>query len=202
MFTAYSVIAQVLASITALTALRMYEVPSLCWYELGEERVLTYASAIHIRWPVCGIHHDVRIRVDREERRQRGDAGADLTVDQHAAVGGQRVVEEEVETAEVLERERQLVDRVGDRDAVLAGVGVDRVGLAARRIVELRLGGARDDALGGVEPAVDARVGGGESSKERSGGEPAVTWAIGCCPTRTSGLPSPPTAFTETAVTP
>ena len=41
-----------------------------------------------------------------------------------------------------------------------------------------------------------------ELSKESSGGEPEVTWVIGCCPTRTSGLPSPPTAFTDTAVTP
>src|SRR5579862_1720530 len=41
-----------------------------------------------------------------------------------------------------------------------------------------------------------------ELSKERSGGEPAVTWAIGCPPTSTSGLPSPPTALTETAVIP
>ena len=39
---------------TALTALRMYEVPSFCWYDSGKSDVLTYASAIHIRWPVCG----------------------------------------------------------------------------------------------------------------------------------------------------
>src|SRR5580658_5544281 len=54
MFTAYRVIAQVLASITALTALRMYEVPSSCWYDSGKFAVLTYASAIHMRCPVCG----------------------------------------------------------------------------------------------------------------------------------------------------
>ena len=52
---------------------------------------------------------------------------ADLPVDERTAVGGQRVVEEEVEATEILERERQLVDRVGDRDPDLAGVGVDRV---------------------------------------------------------------------------
>src|SRR5580704_11460341 len=54
MSTAYRVIAQVLASITALTALRMYDVPSLCWYDSGNSDDLTYASAIHMRWPVPG----------------------------------------------------------------------------------------------------------------------------------------------------
>src|SRR5580700_5546375 len=54
MSTAYSLIAQVLASITAFTALRMYDVPSLCWYASGNSEDFTYASAIHSRWPVVG----------------------------------------------------------------------------------------------------------------------------------------------------
>src|SRR5579872_3640010 len=41
-----------------------------------------------------------------------------------------------------------------------------------------------------------------ELSNDNAGGAPGVTWVIGCCPTSTSGLPSPPTAFTDTAVTP
>src|SRR5450631_1284475 len=39
---------------TALTALRMYDVPSLCWYASGKSDDLTYASAIHTRCPLEG----------------------------------------------------------------------------------------------------------------------------------------------------
>src|SRR5579859_1263917 len=52
--TAYSVVAHVLASTTTFTAFRMYDMPSLCWKDSGNRLVFTYASAIHMRWPLCG----------------------------------------------------------------------------------------------------------------------------------------------------
>ena len=194
MFTAYSVIAARLGVDHRLDGVAHVRRAVALLVRLGEERRLDVRVGDPHQVARCRVDHDVRVRVDGEERRQRGDARLDLPVDERAAVRGERVVEEEVEATEVLERERELVDRVGDRDADLAAVGVDGAVTAARRVVELRLRGARDDVLGGVQAAVDGSDRRWSSCRTRDpGARPALTWAIGCCPTRTCGLPSPAT---------
>ena len=160
MSTAYSVIAQVLASMTAFTALRMYDVPSLCWYDSGNSDDLTYASAIHMRWPVSG------------STTMYGSAS---TVRNGASdvirVAIWRLTSARLFAVSELLRKRLNPPKSCSESASLSiglvigipsslGVGMDLLVAAARRIAELGLRRPGDDVLRGVEPAVDARVGG------------------------------------------
>src|ERR1019366_975360 len=109
----------------------------------------------------AGVDDHVGVTVDGEERGDAGDAVLDLAVYQDAAVGGEGVVQEEVEGAERIHRHGQLVEDVGDRDALHLRARVEGGVTAAARVVELVLERSRHHRLGGGEAAVDARVASG-----------------------------------------
>ena len=77
---------------------------------------------------------------------------------QHAAVVGQRVVQEEVEGAERVDRHGELVEDVVDRDALHLSAGVEGGVATARWVVELALLRPGHHGLRRRQPAVDARV--------------------------------------------
>jgi len=92
-------------------------------------------------------HHDVRIAVVAEERRNLPHAARDGPVHHDAALRREVVREEQVLLAEA-RGERELLEPGVDRDAALAGVaGVDV--LVARGVVQLLGAGAHDDVLVG-----------------------------------------------------
>ncbi len=166
--TAYSVTAQVRASTTALTALRMYE-DAVLHRGLGESIGLhvRVGDVVEVARLVVGDH--VRVTVNGEERGDAGDPVLDVAVHEDTAVAGERVVEEEVERAEGVDRHGELVDDVVDRDALHLRAGVERRVATTGRVVELALLRPRDHGLGGREAAVDARVTGGSVEREAGG---------------------------------
>ena len=149
----------------------LHRVPDVIDSAVRRRVRVTVGSGICVRYPVklaVGDHH-VRVAVEGEERRGRGQTRLDVVVEDHPAVARDRRGGEELDIPEAY-GEREPVQGRTDGDAAAAGVlGVDiTVGTG---IVEFLVVGLHEHVIGAGAPVIDAGFGDGERRRRRHQGD-------------------------------